>query len=110
MLQVSGALPAHPPACLLTFPVVCPFARQRASNGRQAVRPTVAWPTSPATAQARRDKEAASTRTWLDNARRLPTLASVHQWMYQTHQCYAVPRQHEFSLATITDKRLLESY
>lgn len=34
----------------------------------------------------------------------------VHHWLHDTHQCYAVSRQHEFSKPTMTDPRLLASY
>jgi hypothetical protein len=43
-------------------------------------------------------------------APQLSTLKDFHQWFFQTHLCYAVPRQHEFGKRTIKDDALLNSY
>ena len=46
--------------------------------------------------QARIEKEMDSKRKWEGNTGRMTTLTEFHEWMYQTHLCYAVSRQGEF--------------
>uniref|UniRef100_A0A7S2QT06 DUF218 domain-containing protein n=1 Tax=Chlamydomonas chlamydogama TaxID=225041 RepID=A0A7S2QT06_9CHLO len=59
---------------------------------------------------ARHAKEAAATAAWRHNFSSMTGLADLHHWLHQTHQCYAVSRQHEFDVVTIRDPRLLASY
>ncbi len=58
----------------------------------------------------RATKEQQAVETWRKNAARIHTLKELHEWLYATHQCYSVRRQHEANVNTITDKRLLASY
>ncbi|KAG1661097.1 hypothetical protein FOA52_012086 [Chlamydomonas sp. UWO 241] len=59
---------------------------------------------------ARQEKEAGSLVTWRKNASGFKRFSDLHEWLHQTHQCYAVSRQHDFDKATIQDPRLLASY
>ncbi|GIL71106.1 hypothetical protein Vretifemale_1735 [Volvox reticuliferus] len=58
----------------------------------------------------RRDKEDASRVAWLRTAEGFTSLRDLHTWLYGTHLCYSVSRQHEFGAQTITDPKLLASY
>lgn len=60
--------------------------------------------------QARRLKEAEAVRRFKAEASELTTLAEVHQWMHQTHRCYAVARQHEPTSDPTADAKLLATY
>ena len=60
--------------------------------------------------QARLDKESMSQADWKAVQSVLKDLPAFHHWFYQTHLCYAVPRQHEFGVRTIKDDALLNSY
>ena len=60
--------------------------------------------------QARKDKEAQSTAAWLATSASLQSLAQLHDWLHQAHLCYAVSRQAEFGVPTITDAKILASY
>lgn len=59
---------------------------------------------------ARHSKEAGSLAAWKDKCRAFSGIADIHDWMHQTHQCYATSRQDEFDVVTITDPKLLASY
>ncbi|GLI64517.1 hypothetical protein VaNZ11_007786 [Volvox africanus] len=60
--------------------------------------------------KSRREKEDASRVAWLRTAEGLTSLRDLHTWLYGTHLCYSVSRQHEFGAKTITDPKLLASY
>lgn len=68
--------------------------------------PTPPPPLTPRT----QDKEAASRRSWLRTSAGLSSLRQLHAWLHATHLCYAVGRQTEFGVQTITDPKLLASY
>jgi hypothetical protein len=59
---------------------------------------------------ARAAKEAAAVGAWRDASASFKRMSDIHAWLYATHQCYSVNRQHEAHKATITDPRLLASY
>jgi hypothetical protein len=59
---------------------------------------------------ARIAKEAGSVKHWLKCKESIKSLADLHHWLHSTHLCYAVSRQGEFGIATITDPKLLVSY
>lgn len=52
---------------------------------------------SPKTLAARQEREALSLKQWKEKSKELKTLEAFHKWLHETHQCYAVQRQHEFS-------------
>ena len=60
--------------------------------------------------QLRHEKEAASLVQWQAHVRNMRSMAQLHAWLHDTHLCYAVGRQHEFSRRTIQDPKLLASY
>ncbi|PNH10615.1 hypothetical protein TSOC_002646 [Tetrabaena socialis] len=64
----------------------------------------------PEVLQIRKDKEAAARLSWLRTASGLTSLRQLHAWLHDTHLCYAVRRQHEFGVPTVTDPKLLASY
>ena len=64
---------------------------------------------SPRALAAMEMREAISLETWKKNFKRLTTLAEFHKWLYKTHQCYAVQRQHEFSYSDL-DEHNRKSY
>ena len=57
--------------------------------------------------------EAASTAAVRRNAAEVATLEGFHSWMFNTHRCYAVARQHENhdpGLISEVDAQALKSY
>ncbi|PSC72031.1 Rossmann-like alpha beta alpha sandwich fold isoform B [Micractinium conductrix] len=46
--------------------------------------------------EARAAKEAAAVAAWQRNTAGMAGLADLHRWLYATHLCYSVARQHEF--------------
>lgn len=64
----------------------------------------------PEVAVARAAKEAAAVDAWRLNAARLRSLAALHAWLFDTHLCYAVGRQHEFGRHEALDPRLAATY
>jgi hypothetical protein len=66
------------------------------------------WPEDVLEARAAKEVEAAA--TWRRNFAGFATFSDLHTWFYATHQCYAVPRQHEAHAKTITNPKLLASY
>lgn len=59
---------------------------------------------------ARQAKEAQALASWRDTSAQLASLPDLHDWLHQTHLCYAVSRQQEFGVPTITDAKVLASY
>lgn len=59
---------------------------------------------------ARVEKEVQAAERWLKDTANFTQLADLHSWLFDTHMCYAVPRQHEFGQPTKLDPRLLASY
>lgn len=60
--------------------------------------------------EARLEKEHAAVKQWAKDTGHMRKLSELHSWLFGTHMCYAVPRQHEFGRPTGLDKRLLASY
>ena len=58
---------------------------------------------SPEVLKARRMREATSLAEWKQNFAKIDCLADFHRWLYATHKCYAVARQHEFAVSDIGD-------
>ena len=50
--------------------------------------------------QARSAKEEKAVATWHKNTDGIVTLRDFHKWMYDTHLCYGVPRQHQYGSAS----------
>ena len=67
---------------------------------------------SPAALAARAEREAASTRAWVEATTKFATLADLHAWVFATHLCYATGRQDEWGGASNAgmDPRVLETY
>jgi|TARA_B100000405_G_scaffold189820_1_gene132998 hypothetical protein len=60
---------------------------------------------------ARAEREARSEAALRDNATRVTTLADFGEWLYTTHLCYAVTRQHEIGeFAEMKTDPALKSY
>jgi hypothetical protein len=59
---------------------------------------------------ARADKEAAAAATWRGDAGALGSLPELHAWLFATHLCYSVSRQHEFGREKDLDPRLAATY
>jgi len=57
--------------------------------------------------EARVAKQASAAEQWVRNT---GSLQQLHAWLFDTHMCYAVPRQGEFGQPTGLGKRLLASY
>lgn len=64
----------------------------------------------PGVLQARVEKEARSAATWRADAAALRTLGDLHAWLFATHLCYSVSRQHEFGREKDLDPRLAATY
>ncbi len=86
-----------------------PTASSRSTPPRSTPTPTPE-PHSPSAPCYPQDKEAASRRSWLRTSAGLSSLRQLHAWLHATHLCYAVGRQAEFGVQTITDPKLLASY
>ncbi|GAX74707.1 hypothetical protein CEUSTIGMA_g2155.t1 [Chlamydomonas eustigma] len=65
---------------------------------------------SPDVLQVRCEREASSLNTWRRDMRGLQSFSQLHAWLHETHLCYAVSRQTEFGVSTVSDSRLLASY
>ena len=59
---------------------------------------------------ARAEKEASAVETWKKNVKKMPTLAELHAWLFATHLCYSVSRQHEFGVKDELDPKLAATY
>jgi hypothetical protein len=59
---------------------------------------------------ARAAKEAAAVAAWQRNTAAIESLADLHSWLYATHLCYSVSRQHEFGRAQDLDPKLAATY
>ena len=59
---------------------------------------------------ARAVKEAAAVETWKKNVAEVHTLAELHRWLFATHLCYSVSRQHEFGAKENLDPKLAATY
>lgn len=59
---------------------------------------------------ARAEKEAAAVAAWHRNTEGMASLADFHRWLYATHLCYSVSRQHEFGQALDLDPKLAATY
>lgn len=64
----------------------------------------------PAVVEARLEKENAAVRAWQQNSSKLRTMQELHKWLFSTHLCYSVSRQHEFGRELDLDPRLLATY
>lgn len=64
----------------------------------------------PEVLEARAAKEHAAVHTWRANVAHLPSLSAFHQWLFDTHLCYAVSRQQEFGREKDLDPRLAATY
>jgi len=61
--------------------------------------------------EARAVREAASVAALRENASRVTTLSAFNEWLYTTHKCYAVSRQHEIGdFSEMVDDPALKSY
>lgn len=60
--------------------------------------------------QARKEKEAVALSTWKQNFATISTLPKLHSWLFATHLCYSVSRQHEFGRSKELDPRLAATY
>ena len=60
--------------------------------------------------QARAAKEATAVGQWRKNATKFSTLSDLHAWLFATHLCYSVSRQHEFGVQDDLDPRLKATY
>ena len=60
--------------------------------------------------EARAAKEAAAVATWQRNTGGMASLADLHAWLYATHLCYSVSRQHEFGREQDLDPKLAATY
>jgi len=65
---------------------------------------------APGVLQARATKEAASAHTWRADVAPMRSLADLHAWLFATHLCYSVSRQHEFGREKDLDPRLAATY
>jgi len=52
----------------------------------------------PSGLRARAEREAQSVAALKDNASRVTTLTDFNEWLFTTHKCYAVSRQHEIGV------------
>lgn len=59
---------------------------------------------------ARAEKEAAAVDTWRRNTAGMASLADLHSWLFATHLCYSVSRQHEFGRTRELDPKLAATY
>jgi hypothetical protein len=61
---------------------------------------------------ARVKKETAAAATWRANVESIPlnTVANLHKWLFATHLCYSVSRQHEFGVKDDIDPTLAATY
>lgn len=60
---------------------------------------------------ARASREAASVAALRDNASRITTLHAFNEWLFTTHKCYAVSRQHEIGdFSEMLNDPALKSY
>lgn len=55
-------------------------------------------------------KEAAAAAAWRASTGAMASLAQLHAWLFETHLCYSVGRQHEFGFADDLDPRLAATY
>ena len=103
--QAAARCMEAPPVALLTRPTDCLPARPP---------PTTAVSDAGIFAsevlEARAVKEAAAVAAWQRNTADLHTLADLHAWLFATHLCYSVGRQHEFGREQGLDPRLAASY
>mmetsp|Transcript_32779 Transcript_32779/g.93000 ORF Transcript_32779/g.93000 Transcript_32779/m.93000 type:complete len:313 (+) Transcript_32779:136-1074(+) len=60
--------------------------------------------------EAREQREASSLRNFMNTVKATPSLSDFSEWMHMEHLCYAVPRQSEFGVRTISDDKALQSY
>lgn len=60
--------------------------------------------------RVRLEKEAKALASWKRTSSQFSGLADFHEWLYEDHLCYAVPKQHLFGQRTIQDEKLLASY
>jgi DUF218 domain len=66
----------------------------------------------PAALAARAKREAESTAAWEASTAEFSTLAALHEWVFDTHLCYATARQDEFGAGSNAgvDPKVLETY
>jgi len=64
----------------------------------------------PGVVEARIAKEAKAAATWRQNVEEMASVAELHAWLFATHLCYSVSRQHEFGQKTDIDPRLAATY
>lgn len=60
--------------------------------------------------KARKEKEKESLKTWRENKKLFKNLAEFHTWLYDTHLCYSVSRQHEFGNLDDVNDVIKKSY
>jgi hypothetical protein len=60
--------------------------------------------------EARKEKEAIALSTWKQNFETISSLPKLHSWLFATHLCYSVSRQHEFGRVKELDPRLAATY
>ena len=66
---------------------------------------------TPEVVAARAKREAKSEAALRDNQARVTTLSDFAEWLYTTHMCYAVTRQHEIGeFAEMKADPALKSY
>lgn len=59
---------------------------------------------------ARAEKEQKAVETWHQNTSAFKSISELHRWLFATHLCYAVARQHEFGVKDDLDPRLAATY
>lgn len=60
--------------------------------------------------RARAEKEAKAVAAWRGTVAGMRTMADLHAWLFATHLCYSVSRQHEFGQSSDLDPRLAATY
>ena len=60
--------------------------------------------------EARAIKEREAVQRWRKDVASFRSLADMHAWLYATHLCYSVSRQHEFGLISDLDSKLAATY
>ena len=64
----------------------------------------------PSGLRARAEREAQSVAALKDNASRVTTLTEFNEWLFTTHKCYAVSRQHEIGVFDELSEEARKSY
>eukprot|EP01023_Acetabularia_acetabulum_P033268 TRINITY_DN3113_c0_g1_i7.p3 TRINITY_DN3113_c0_g1~~TRINITY_DN3113_c0_g1_i7.p3 ORF type:complete len:270 (+),score=30.37 TRINITY_DN3113_c0_g1_i7:92-901(+) len=60
--------------------------------------------------KAREEKEAQSCQQFQKDMQNINSLKEFHQWIYSTHLCYSISRQHEYGRIKPQNSKVLASY